>query len=73
MLTTLIGPSTKPPSASVATRINASSVSSHNIGNQRRCVSQNSKAMIAAVPTTDPLMSRCMLLAISTTNTGRPV
>ena len=46
MLTTLIVPNTSPPSASVATRINASSVSSQSIGSQRRCVSQNSRAMI---------------------------
>ena len=73
MLTTLMLPSTSPPSASVATSISTSNVSSQNIGSQRRCVSQNSRAMMSDVPTTEPLMSRCMLVAISTTNTGRPV
>ena len=73
MLTTLIVPSTSPPSASVATRINASNANSQSIGSQRRCVSQNSNAMMTDVPTTEPLMSCCMLVAISVTKTGRPV
>jgi hypothetical protein len=50
MLTTLMVPSTSPPSASVAPKISASSVSSQSIGSQRRCVSQNSMAMISGRP-----------------------
>ena len=73
MLTTLIVPSTSPPSASVAPKISISNASNHNIGSQRRCVSQNSRAMMAEVPPTEWLMSCCMLVAISSTKTGRPV
>ena len=73
MLITLMVPRIRPPSASVAPRIKASNVSSHNMGIQRRCVSQKSRAIMADVPTTEPLISFCMLSAISLTNTGRPV
>ena len=73
MLMTLTAPKIRPPSASVAVRINASNVSSQSIGLSRRWAHQKSIAMINAVPPTDNIMSCCMLPEISAVKAGRPV
>ena len=73
MLTTLMEPSNRPPIPTVAARIIASSARSQSIGSQRRCVIQNSSAMISAVPATERVKSRCIPAAISETKTGLPV
>ena len=57
MLTTLMLPSTRAPNASVAPRISISSANNHSIGRQRRCISQNNKAMMTEVAPTEWLMA----------------